>query len=266
MKKFLLVSALICSPAVLAHTDQNSSISFNNEQCGIEFKNDIRIKPNELEIFTAEHKTMRFSDQGQLSIDGEVIELTPTQLSTLNQYTDNLRGQLPEVANVALEGVKIAEVAIGEVAEAFNLSGLEHISTLMDGIHTEVENTFYQKGAFVMGQQSFEQFGNHFEQHFESQIEEAVESALMQSMGSILIALGSEVMGSGGDMQAFEQRMENMGLQIEAKVEQQAERLKTRAESLCEDFTIIAQQEQLVSMQVPALQGYELFEIKNNIN
>ena len=89
----------------------------------------------------------------------------------------------------------------------------------MDDIKIEVENTFYQQGTFVMGQQSFNQFGENFEQQFEQQIETAVESAVMQSMGSILVALGSELLGSGGDMDAFEQRMENMGAQIEKKVE-----------------------------------------------
>jgi hypothetical protein len=46
-----------------------------------------------------------------------------------------------------------------------------------------------------MGQQSFTQFGENFKQQFEQQIETAVESAVMQSMGSILVALGSELMG-----------------------------------------------------------------------
>ena len=32
----------------------------------------------------------------------------------------------------------------------------------MDDIHQEVESTFYQQGTFVMGQQSFTQFGENF--------------------------------------------------------------------------------------------------------
>ena len=64
-------------------------------------------------------------------------------------------------------------------------------------------------------------------------------------MGSILVALGSELMSSGGDMQAFEERMENMGAQIEEKVELHAKTLEKRANSLCDDFVEIAQQGEL---------------------
>ena len=257
MKELLLVSAIMCAPVAMAHNDNSSSISFSNDECNVVFKNDVRIKPNELEIFKANNQRMLFTAEGELSINGEQVALNSAQRQALTNYTDNLRVQLPEVANIALEGVKIAGVALEEVANAFNIDGLDNIATLMD-------DTFYQQGTFVMGQQSFTQFGENFEQQFEQQIETAVESAVMQSMGSILVALGSELMGSGGDMQAFEERMENMGAQIEEKVELHAKKLEQRANTLCGDFIEIAQQETQLAAQVPALKGYELFTIKQH--
>lgn len=115
-----------------------------------------------------------------------------------------------------------------------------------------------------MGQQSFQQFGENFENQFDQQIESAVQSAMMQSMGSILMAVGSELMGSGGDMQAFEQRMENMGAEIEAKVERQANQLEKRADALCGNFSTIAEQEQQLVKLVPELKDYQLFSYKKN--
>ncbi|URQ98689.1 YggN family protein [Pseudoalteromonas sp. SCSIO 43095] len=264
MKELLLVSAIMCAPVAMAHNDNSSSISFSNDECNVVFKNDVRIKPNELEIVKANNQRMLFTAEGELSINGEQVALNSAQRQALTNYTDNLRVQLPEVANIALEGVKIAGVALEEVANAFNIDGLDNIATLMDDIQQEVEGTFYQQGTFVMGQQSFTQFGENFEQQFEQQIETAVESAVMQSMGSILVALGSELMGSGGDMQAFEERMENMGAQIEEKVEIHAKKLEQRANTLCGDFIEIAQQETQLAAQVPALKGYELFTIKQH--
>jgi hypothetical protein len=264
MKNLLLVSALICTPAAMAHNDHSSALSFNNDQCNIEFKNDVQIKPSELEIFTVSNKTMRFSENGELTVNGERIAINNEQRQALTQYSDTLRAQLPEVANIALDGVKIAGVALEEVATAFNIDGLGDLSDLMSEIQSDVENTFYQNGAFVMGQQSFTQFGENFEQQFEEQIETVVESAVMQSMGSILVALGSELLGSGGDMDAFEERMENMGTQIEEKVELHASKLEQRANSLCDSFANIAQQEQQLAAQVPALKGYQLFNFKQN--
>ena len=78
------------------------------------------------------------------------------------------------------------------------------------------------------------------------------------------MALGSELMGSGGDMQAFEARMENMGAQIEERVQVQADQLEKRADALCGNFSTIAEQEQQLVKLVPELKGYQLFSYKQN--
>ncbi|MEH6394572.1 YggN family protein [Pseudoalteromonas sp.] len=264
MKKLLLIGSLFIATGAMAHTDNETNISFSGDSCDVEFKNDVRIKPNELEIFTADNNTMSFVEQGELKINGQTVALNGQQRQAITAYSNSLRSQLPEVANIALEGVQIAGVAIEEVANAFNIEGLDSINELMADIKVEVENTFYQQGTFVMGQQSFNQFGENFENQFDEQIESAVQSAMMQSMGSILMAVGSELMGSGGDMQAFEQRMENMGAEIEAKVEQQANQLEKRADALCGNFSTIAEQEQQLVKLVPELKDYQLFSYKKN--
>jgi hypothetical protein len=264
MKKLLLVSALICTPAAIAHNNDDSGISFSSDECNVEFKNDVRISPSELTVLTANNRIMQYTTNGELTVNGELVALNLGQREALNHYSDSLRTQLPEVANIALEGVKIAGVALNEVGNAFNIDGLENMSELMDDIKVQVEKTFYQQGTFVMGQQSFNQFAENFEQQFEQQIETAVESAVMQSMGSILVAVGSELLGSGGDMDAFEQRMENMGTQIEEKVALHASALEERANALCDNFADIAKQEVQLVMQIPQLQGYELFTIKQH--
>lgn len=264
MKKLLLISSLLVTSSVMAHNDNDNNISFNGEQCDVEFHNDVRIKSNELEIFTDDDHIMKIVDQKQLYIDGKNIALNDEQRHAVANYAQSLRTQLPEVAEIAIEGVKIAGVAINEVAQAFNLEGLHSIDKLMTDIETEVNDTFYQQGAFVMGQQSFQKFGKNFESQFDEQISAAVESAVSQSMGSILMAIGSQMMNSDDDMQDFEQRMENMGATIEAKVEQQAERLEKRADTLCSNFAAISEQEQQLVELLPALKDYSLFSYKQN--
>ncbi|MGO2290833.1 YggN family protein [Pseudoalteromonas sp.] len=264
MKKLLLISSLLITTSVMAHNDHDNNISFNGEQCDVEFHNDVRIKPNELEIFTSDNHTMKIVNDNQLYIDDQSITLNSEQRQAINDYSESLRSQLPEVADIALESVKIAGVAINEVAQAFNIEELDSIDKLMADIETKVNDTFYQQDDFVMGQQSFQKFGENFESDFEEQISAAVESAISQSMGSILMAVGSQMMDSGGDMKSFEQRMENMGTAIETKVEQQAKRLEKRADTLCSNFSVIAEQEQQLVTLLPELKSYSLFSYKQN--
>lgn len=50
---------------------------------------------------------MLFTAEGELSINGEQVALNSAQRQAMTDYTDNLRVQLPEVANIALEGLKL---------------------------------------------------------------------------------------------------------------------------------------------------------------
>ena len=62
--------AIMCAPVAMAHNDNSSSISFSNDECNVVFKNDVRIKPNELEIVKANNQRMLFTAEGELSING----------------------------------------------------------------------------------------------------------------------------------------------------------------------------------------------------
>ncbi len=71
-------------------------------------------------------------------------------------------------------------------------------------------------------------------------------------------------MGAECQMDEFEQRMENMGAQIEARVETQAAQLEERADALCGSFADIAHKEQELVALVPQLKEYQLVTFKPN--
>jgi hypothetical protein len=265
MKKLALVAALSVSSAAFAHSPSDDQhISFNSDECSVDFKNDVRITPDELLITQAKNQSkLRITDAGVMYIDGKQIQLTEDQQQAVVNYADELRAQLPQVANIAIEGIKVAGVALNEVAAAFELKELGSLSTLLEEVQTEVSTTFYQQGAFVMGEKTFNDFGNHFEEQFEQRVEAAVEGAMMESIGSILMAVGSQMISSGGDMEKFEQRMHKMGEQIESKVEAQAHQIEQQANALCDQFALIAKTESQLETQIPAMSDYKLFSVKH---
>ncbi|RZQ52988.1 hypothetical protein C1E23_11555 [Pseudoalteromonas phenolica] len=261
MKKLMLATSLVLSISVVAHEDHGIQIS--SDQCQVDFQNDVRITPNQLQITANSNKQLTIDSFGELYVDGQAITLTNAQKVALSNYADSLRVQLPQVANIALDGVKLAGVALDEVAHAFNLQGLDSLNGLMDELHVEISDTFYQQGAFVMGEKTFHEFGENFDHKFETHIEKAVESAMMESIGSILMMVGSEMVSSGGNMESFEARMEDMGRQIEEKVQLQAKQLEEKAHGLCDTFEVIATAETDLIKEIPAMQGYQLFNYKS---
>ncbi|PAY02638.1 hypothetical protein CKO50_03840 [Pseudoalteromonas sp. HM-SA03] len=261
MNKILLLTAAIMMTTTVAAHEKNN-ITFSGDNCEVEFQNDVRITPDNLVITTAKNKTAEINNLGELTLNGERIALNTQQKTMLTQYGDELRGRLPQVADIAFEGIKLAGVALNEVAHTFNLTSLDSIHAVIDDLETEVQNTFYQQGAFVMGKQTFDEFGQNFDNQFEEKIETAVQGAMMQSIGSLLVAIGNEMSDANGDMSSFEQRMENFATQIETKVEQQAESIEKKADALCGDFEQIAKNEAIVAKSIPAMSEYQLFKFK----
>jgi hypothetical protein len=262
MKQLLILSALVTSSSVFA--THNQALQFNSDKCHVEFINDVMITPDNLEITTAQQSKFTIHDSGDVLKDGKVISLTPTQQDAMRDYADSLRVQLPQVASIALEGVKVAGVALNEVSNALELSSLDPLNTVLDELHIEINETFYQDGAFVMGKQTFDQFGSHFDTQFEARIESSIKAAMMESLGSILMAIGSEISHSNGNIDSFEQRMKNMGQAIKEKVEIQARAIESQAEQLCDQFETIAQTEQQLRHTIPAFSDYALFNTQHN--
>lgn len=259
-KIILLTAATIMSTTVAAH--EQHTVTFNDENCEVEFQNDVRITPDNLVITTASHATAEITSQGTLTLNGDTIPLNQQQQAMLTQYSEQLRGRLPQVANIAFEGIKLAGVALNEVATTFNLTNLDDIHAVINDFETQVHGTFYQQGAFVMGKQTFDDFGSNFDEQFNEKVETVIKGAMMQSIGSLLVTIGTEMSNSNGDMSAFEQRMEDFATQIETKVTQQAKAIEQKADSLCGEFEQIAHHEAIVANAIPEMSAYQLFKFK----
>ena len=224
----------------------------------VQFKNDVRITPDELFITNQGNQNeLRITDSGLAFINGQSISLNANQQQNMASYVDALRVHLPQVANIALDGIQVAGATLNDVATTFELPELTALTKLLEDVKKEVHDTFYQQGAFVMGEQTFDDFGRHFEQRFET----VVEKAMMQSVGSIMMSIGSQMIGSGGDINTFAQRMEKMGQQIEEKVHVHAQSFKHQTNALCDQFTTMAGTESELHQQIPQFSDFQLLVV-----
>ncbi|MCU4676034.1 YggN family protein [Catenovulum sp. 2E275] len=267
MKKLLLMVLLVSSGALYADTlfantlfskENNSHNRFNvaTDNCSVSIQNDIWISDSEIKIKNADHQTLKITADNSLTINGKNINLTPNQQIALNTYTQQLRANLPQVANVTLEAVALAGIAIDEIAQALNLKNLTELQQLMSGLSTEIQNAFYQQGFFVLGENTFAEFDKQFGEKFE----QVIEASIQESIGSLLASLGT-AMFSDDNMQAFEQRMETMGKNIEAKVENQAQTIEHNFSQLCNQFSQISAQEDKLSIKIPEMRNYRIFKL-----
>ncbi|WP_076407871.1 YggN family protein [Shewanella sp. UCD-KL12] len=260
------ISALLLATgtvtSVSAHQEHSStSYSSDNSQCEVALNYDISVEPKVLAVSDAGKEVYRI-EMGKLYVQGEQVSLDATQQKLVTQYSDEVSKQVPEVITLVHDAVGIASTAasmaltplLGDAAGA-------KLDEMMDGLEKRVEQVAYQNGdKFYLGstQSSLEEtFGEEFEQE--------VEQLVKNSIGSMMINLGSEMMSGDGDsfeqkMEAFGQKMENVGQDIELQMESQAQELELRADKMCDDFQQLIALEQKLRTVVPELENYPLID------
>lgn len=267
MKKTIIASVLAASVSTVAVAHESEqhheTVNISSESCNLKFQNKLSISPD-LVTIDAQSGKVEIDQSGNLTVNGEVQQVSSNDQTLLSQYAQTVREQVPQVAEIAMDGVELAGVALSEVGEAFGISNMAAMDDMMNEVSGEIQNAFYEGGTFVMDEGRFDSIGKTFDTHFEEKLEDAMQSMMVESIGSLLITIGTEMVSSGGDMSEFEQRMERMGEQIEQKVELQAKNIEQRADQLCYDFKAIADQEDALQASIPLLKDYDVFQVKHS--
>jgi len=258
----LITSALTASFA--------SSALYAHESCNVDLSAGFTIDTSSTEFLQEEsgnsdtkRSLYRIVDGKTLFIESKKIELSADQQALLKKYDDKIRYLVPQVKSVAIEGV---DLAVDGVNLAFNgllgegNSVAADLTKELNLIREEViAKLSIENGISVGidGLESEELLGKDFDQRIESSVEKAV----LNSMGSILIAMGQQMMTSGGDEQSFETRMENFGESIEQEMTARAEVIEKKAEALCVSIAKVDLLEEQLKAEITQLSNTNVFTV-----
>ncbi|MDG1751588.1 MAG: DUF2884 family protein [Thalassotalea sp.] len=255
MKTLLATAILLSTTTVFAH-----DTSFSSDSCDIDLNAGLRINKDLIE-FTKNNKPLyKIMNNEILIVDGKEIKLNDYQQSLVFEYSTNIRAVLPEVKEIAVDAIEIAvegvNLAFNELLGEGNDVGQE-LTTHLHSIRNEVDQRFDSEKEFYIDENG-ELEDDFFGEDFEQRIETVVEETIQNSLGSLLIAVGQEMLFAGGDMDAFETRMESFGERIERDIEVRAEKLEKRGESLCHAVYKIDGIETQLSQSISELSGFNV--------
>ncbi|MDX2371094.1 MAG: DUF2884 family protein, partial [Colwellia sp.] len=220
---------------------------YAQDACNIELDASLTLNESTLEFFNAaqgsENKKKilyKVDNDHSLIVHGHEIDLNAHQQALVTKYSTSIRAMVPQVRTIAFEGVDLALEGVnlafnGLLGEGNNVGAelTQELSTLRD----EVAMRFTAKHGITINENSVnnkdftgeEILGKEFEQRIES----AVEKAVINSMGSLLVVMGQEMLLSGGDSNALETRMENFGESLANEMALRTEKIKRKADALC---------------------------------
>lgn len=226
-----------------------------DNSCNVNLNADVRISPEKIEFFDNDQALYYIEDDHKLFVNGKRVSLSRGQQSLVNEFSEKIRGTVPEVKAVAIDGVDLAiegvNLAFNELLGQGNSVSTE-LTEKLTSIKRRVSEKLDQNATYTIDKDG-KTVDSLLGEDFEQEVEEVVEGTIKQSMGSLLIAVGQELLTAGGDMSSFEQKMEDFGQRIELEMEQRAERIETRAEALCQSVVVIDQLENEMSESIDEL-------------
>lgn len=252
------MKTLIASVLLLAA----GSASAHNS-CNLELDAGVRITDDSIEFYDEDQQTYKIVEDQLLVVKGQVLKLNQMQQDIVTSYAASVRAAVPEVRSMALDGIDLAIEAItitfdGLLGEKNQVSA--QLMTELNNVKSDV-NRYFTSGNPISFNRGNEDTPDFLGKYFETRVERIVETSVQNSIGSIMIAMGKEVLASGGDMEAFEARMNKFGEQMEVQMNAKAVRMEARGEKLCSSMRVVDAHEEKLKHAVPAVEPFNIIRV-----
>lgn len=255
MRNLILAGVLLCGASQVAAN-----------QCNVEIDGNLQLENAVLSIQTNDSTKVVIDENKNIFVNNEPIALTAQQQLWVNSYYDGIHAAIPEAASIAKDAVALASDAVNQ---AFGqLLGKDHdalveLSAKIQAIGEDIQYNFYaHDGSIRIHSEQFEN-GDVFSKQWEHKFEQAIEALVTESIGRLMVAVGTEMMFGDGDMDAFEQRMDKFGRDIEAKVEYQSAAIEAKATALCATLASIDYAENKLQLSIAQLAGLDVLQVKD---
>jgi len=242
------------------------------EQCSINFNYGVIIDPTHVRMIERGKTRVQINGEQQLFIDGREISLTPEQQQLLKQFSSGIRQQIPEIVSIAIEGVDIGLKAVNTVIGGLtgeNSASHQKIQAKFDELKWRIRARFNQSDQnYYIAPQDLDDFDEIFAGEFEQEIEEIISD----SIGTILLAVGEAMITDDSDSEShseqriptFDERIENMGKDLELEVSSRASALEQKAQKFCQQLVELDRIETQLHQAVSALEKFNLIETKEH--
>ena len=258
LKPLLLLTCLVSNTALA-------------KQCSVNFNYGIVIDPNHIRMLDEGITYLQINNDKQLFINGREIQLTLKQQTLINDYALGIRTQIPEIVSIALEGVDIGLKAVNKVIGGLtgeNSASHQKIQQRFDEIKMRIFMRFnHSDQNYYLARQDFD----NFDELFSGEFEQALEEIITDSVGTILMAVGEAMITTDNNelnieqsTQDIEQRMENMGKELELEVVNQTNALESKADKFCQSLIELNKIEDQLQQTIRELETFNLLETPTN--
>ncbi len=233
-------------------------------QCDVELGHGLIITDDVIRIIDNGQTQVQINNDSQLLVRGQWVELSEKDGLVLAKYSRGIRDTVPELVNLATDGINLGLSAIEQVVEGISEKEPEVLKTQLQYVERALMDKFKRGDDFYfIAPQSL----SKIDDFFAKEISEKIHSAVHGSLGAILVALGDAFKSREGNIEDritdMGQRMDIISREIDKSLKKKAELLESKASEFCEYLNLLDATESELQQIVPALGDYDLVRIRS---
>lgn len=255
--KTLIATALLSSISL--------SVAASSNNCSLQFKDDLVIAPQSVQLERADKQLWRINADGQLWLDNQKVSTDAKTTAALQQYQSGLRQQSKETILLVGDALQLASDAVGKVVAGFGVDNSQLKSSVDQAIgtlKTKIDHLVISNGDEIRIN------GSHMNQadgRLEAEFEQAMEQSMAQLTGAVMMTMGQAMMQGEGTfeqrMEKFGRKMETFGNEIEVEMESRGDALEQRGQAICHNLRQLDILERQIQAKVPQMAAYDLIDI-----
>lgn len=246
-------------------------LTFNaiaDEECNVELEHGLIITEKVIRIVDKTQTRVQINlgtnqKDTQIFIKGLLIELTAEETLVLNEFERGLRNTVPELVNLATDGVNLGLTAIEQVVKGFSDKEPQVLKNQLEYVEKTLMSKFKRgDDFFYIAPQSL----SRLDDFFKNEISEKIHAAVHGSLGAILVALGDAFDSDEGNL---EERISDMGTrmdiiatEIDKSLQKKAMVLEAKAAEYCSCLQKLDETETRLQKIIPSLLQFDLVKIK----
>ena len=240
-----------------------SALAANN-QCALQFKDDLIISHNTVQLQRGQQPLWKIDPRGNLWLDNKAVRTDASTQQALTDYQAGLRSQSRATVVLVADALALANDAVGSAIASLGVNQQPLTSTAnqaIAGLKSHIDRLVVSNGdeIRIYGSQVNQPDGG-----LERELEQAIEQTIAQLTGAVMMNVGAAMMQANGPadqrMAQVGQKMAQFGSQMKQQMQQKGKALEQRGQAICSELQQLDRLEQQIQQAIPAMQSYDLID------
>lgn len=203
-----------------------------------------------------------------LQINNQNITLSKNQTKLINNYDQSLRTLVPKIRKLTADGIDLASDGVNLVLNDFLGEGNQlavNLNKELDNVKLELDSKLSIERGLVIGVDGLES-NTVLGKNIEQRLKNSVQTAVLNSMGSILMIIGQQMMFGDSEGESLDSRIKQLQANIEKEIAVRSEQITQRSQALCKDVENIDKLEEQLKMSLSQLTNVNVFTVTQGNN